>query len=100
MAFEFVFRVYIIRPFSVEHLLKSLPSTVKSIAVLDRTKEPGASGEPLYQDILSGLVEGLQAGRITALPNLVGGRYGLSSKEFTPASFRLGYIGLSLLNIY
>ncbi|MCB9110057.1 MAG: pyruvate:ferredoxin (flavodoxin) oxidoreductase [Anaerolineales bacterium] len=73
-------RVRLYRPFSVEHFLKGLPKSVKSVAVLDRTKEPGATGEPLYMDVVSALVEG---GR----PEIkaIGGRYGLSSKEFTPA---------------
>jgi pyruvate-ferredoxin/flavodoxin oxidoreductase len=75
-----VIRVRLFRPFSNEALLKALPKTVKVVAVLDRTKEPAASGEPLYLDVVNAFVEG---GR----PNVkvVGGRYGLSSKEFTPA---------------
>ena len=80
-----IITVRLYRPFSVEHLLKAIPASAKSIAVLDRTKESGASGEPLYQDILSSLVEGLQTGTISSLPKIIGGRYGLSSKEFTPA---------------
>jgi pyruvate-ferredoxin/flavodoxin oxidoreductase len=80
-----VITVRLYRPFSLAHLLKALPETVKSIAVLDRTKEPGASGEPLYQDILTSLVEGMQEGLFKKMPKLIGGRYGLSSKEFTPA---------------
>jgi len=80
-----VIQVRLFRPFSTEHLIKALPANVTSIAVLDRTKEPGAAGEPLYQDVLASLVEGLQDGRLPRLPRLIGGRYGLSSKEFTPA---------------
>ncbi len=80
-----VIQVRLYRPFSLEHFIKALPASVKSIAVLDRTKESGASGEPMYQDVLSTLVEAFQQGKIKALPNIVGGRYGLSSKEFTPA---------------
>ncbi len=75
-----VIRVRLYRPFSVEHFLAALPKSVKSIAVLDRTKEPGAIGEPLYQDVVNALVEG---GRPEV--KVIGGRYGLSSKEFTPA---------------
>src|SRR5215212_2108854 len=75
-----VIRVRLYRPFSVEHILKALPQTVKSISVLDRTKEPGTSGEPLYLDIINALVEGNRTGI-----KVIGGRYGLSSKEFTPA---------------
>jgi pyruvate-ferredoxin/flavodoxin oxidoreductase len=78
-----VVRLY--RPFSVDHFLKALPKSVVNIAVLDRTKESGAIGEPLYQDVLAALVEGYKSGRISSLPDIIGGRYGLSSKEFTPA---------------
>lgn len=80
-----VVQVRLYRPFSTEHFLKSLPASVESIAVLDRTKESGATGEPLYQDVLAALVEGLQQKKLSKLPNVIGGRYGLSSKEFTPA---------------
>ena len=76
-----VVKVRLFRPFSVEHFLQALPPTVKTIAVLDRTKEPGAAGEPLYMDIVNALAEG--KGKVTA--RVIGGRYGLSSKEFTPA---------------
>ncbi len=84
-----VVRLY--RPFSLEHLIKVLPASVKSIGVLDRTKESGAAGEPMYQDVLSTLVEALQQGKLKKLPNIVGGRYGLSSKEFTPAMVKAAY---------
>jgi pyruvate-ferredoxin/flavodoxin oxidoreductase len=67
------------RPFSMKHFIDKLPKTVKKIAVLDRTKEPGSLGEPLYLDVISALVE--NGGK---MPVVVGGRYGLSSKEFTP----------------
>lgn len=80
-----VVQVRLYRPFSLEHFIKSLPASVKSIAVLDRTKESGASGEPMYQDVLSTLVTALQQNKISHLPTIIGGRYGLSSKEFTPA---------------
>lgn len=80
-----VLQIRLYRPFSMEHLLRVLPQSVQSIAVLDRTKESGAAGEPAYQDVLATLVESLQQGKISKLPNIVGGRYGLSSKEFTPA---------------
>ena len=73
-------RVRLYRPFSIEHFIKALPKTVNSIAVLDRTKEPGANGEPMYLDIVNALSEG-QRSNI----KVIGGRYGLSSKEFTPA---------------
>lgn len=77
-----VVKVRLYRPFSVEHFLKVLPNTIKKIAVLDRTKEPGASGEPLYQDVITALKEG---GSQYNQVEVIGGRYGLSSKEFTPA---------------
>jgi pyruvate-ferredoxin/flavodoxin oxidoreductase len=76
-----VVKVRLYRPFSVEHLLQSLPQTVRCIAVLDRSKEPGAAGEPLYQDVVTAIYQGWK-GR---LPRVIGGRYGLASKEFTPA---------------
>src|SRR5690606_6852758 len=80
-------KVRLFRPFSTAHLMAALPATVKQIAVLDRTKEPGGAGEPLYQDIVTALAEGLAAGEApyATMPQVVGGRYGLSSKEFTPA---------------
>jgi pyruvate-ferredoxin/flavodoxin oxidoreductase len=74
-------KVRLYRPFSIEHFLKALPDTTKKVAVLDRTKEPGAIGEPMYLDVITAL----QEGRRTPRPDVVGGRYGLSSKEFTPA---------------
>lgn len=78
-----VVRLY--RPFSIEHFLRTLPSSVQTLAVLDRTKKPGATGEPLLQDVTTALVESLQKGERPSLPNIIGGRYGLGSKEFTPA---------------
>ncbi len=80
-------KVRLYRPFSAQHFLSALPATVKSIAVLDRTKEPGGDGEPLYKDIQTALIEAYSAGKLPtdALPRVIGGRYGLSSKEFTPA---------------
>jgi pyruvate-ferredoxin/flavodoxin oxidoreductase len=75
-----VIRVRLYRPFSGESFLKALPKSVKSIAVMDRTKEPGAAGDPLYLDVINALFEGNRKEI-----KVVGGRYGLSSKEFTPA---------------
>lgn len=80
-----VITVHLFRPFSAEHLLAALPASVRKIAVLDRTKEPGARGEPLYQDVMASLSEAVMQGEMAALPRVIGGRYGLSSKEFTPA---------------
>ncbi len=79
-----VVKVHLFRPFSVEHFLQVLPPSIKVIAALDRTKEPGSSGEPLYLDVVTALNEGRHKS-FTALPRIIGGRYGLSSKEFTPA---------------
>ncbi len=80
-----VLKVRLYRPFDAAALLKALPASVKAIAVLDRTKEPGAAGEPLYQDVITAYAEALENGEIAQMPAIVGGRYGLSSKEFTPA---------------
>ena len=82
-----VVQVRLYRPFSLKHLMDVLPATTKVIATLDRTKEPGASGEPLYQDLVTAVSEGLEEGLapFEKAPRVIGGRYGLSSKEFTPA---------------
>ncbi len=84
-----VLKVRLFRPFSVEHFAAALPKTVKTLAVLDRTKEPGAAGEPLYLDIVNAVAE-------TGLGmKVIGGRYGLSSKEFTPAMAKAVFDELS-----
>ncbi len=83
-------KVRLYRPFSIEHFLASMPKTVKKIAVLDRTKEPGATGEPLYLDIRSVYCSCEDA------PLIVGGRYGLSSKDTTPSQIKAVYDNLSL----
>ncbi len=82
-----VIKVHLYRPFSVKDLVKIIPASTKSIAVLDRTKEPGALGEPLYEDIVTAIQEGISDGiaPFQQSPRIIGGRYGLSSKEFTPA---------------
>jgi pyruvate-ferredoxin/flavodoxin oxidoreductase len=77
--------VRLFRPFSIDHLLAVLPASVRAIAVLDRTKEPGASGEPLLQELTTALVEAVARGDRTTLPRIIGGRYGLASKELSPA---------------
>jgi pyruvate-ferredoxin/flavodoxin oxidoreductase len=75
------------RPFSGEDMIRALPPSTRTIAVLDRTKEPGASGEPLYKDVVTAVAESYSSGRLPfkSFPKIIGGRYGLSSKEFTPA---------------
>ena len=81
-----VIKVRLFRPFSMKHLMESLPDTVKQIAVLDRTKEPGSTGEPLYNDLVTTLYENRteQWKVFEQEPSVICGRYGLSSKEFTP----------------
>ena len=79
-----VLKVRLYRPFDGAALIKALPASVKAIATLDRTKEPGAAGEPLYQDVMTAYAEALENGEIGQMPTIVGGRYGLSSKDFTP----------------
>lgn len=81
-------KVRLYRPFSLEHFLKSMPASVKKVAVLDRTKEPGALGEPLYEDVCTAYYENGNA------PIIVGGRYGLSSKDVTPAQIVAVYDNL------
>lgn len=82
-----IVKVRLYRPFVVEKFIAALPASVRSIAVLDRTKEPGAIGEPLYQDVMTALAEsfGEHKNQLLQWPRVIGGRYGLSSKEFTPA---------------
>ncbi|CAG1771127.1 partial pyruvate-ferredoxin/flavodoxin oxidoreductase, partial [uncultured bacterium] len=79
-------KVRLYRPFSIEAFIDALPKTVKYISVLDRTKEPGSTGDPLYLDVLAALSERMNEGTLPfAYPKVISGRYGLSSKEFTPA---------------
>ncbi len=82
-----VVAIHLFRPFDVAHFLRALPETTQAIAVLDRTKEPGSAGEPLYLDVVTALEEGVSQGRspLVRHPRVIGGRYGLGSKEFTPA---------------
>jgi pyruvate-ferredoxin/flavodoxin oxidoreductase len=88
-----VIKVRLYRPFDSAALVQALPSSVKSIAVLDRTKEPGSAGEPLYVDVVTALQEqlGSQKKSFDIKPRITGGRYGLSSKEFTPSMVRSVY---------
>jgi hypothetical protein len=80
-----VLAVRLFRPFSTEHFLAALPKTAEHIAVLDRTKEPGSAGEPLYLDVVTQISQAFAGGLLPIMPKIIGGRYGLSSKEFTPA---------------
>ncbi|MBN1916271.1 MAG: pyruvate:ferredoxin (flavodoxin) oxidoreductase [Verrucomicrobia bacterium] len=90
-------KVRLYRPFSMKDFVGSLPKTVKAIGVLDRTKEPGAAGEPLYEDVVAAVNEMLAEGSapFAAAPRIVGGRYGLSSKEFTPAMVKAVFENLA-----
>ena len=80
-----VIQVRLYRPFSARRFLAALPPSVRAVAVLDRTKEPGAAGEPLYLDVVTVLAQAVARGERDTMPIVIGGRYGLSSKEFTPA---------------
>jgi pyruvate-ferredoxin/flavodoxin oxidoreductase len=82
-----VLKVRLFRPFDAKSFVNALPASVKSIAVLDRTKEPGSMGEPLYEDVCTAFTEILQSGtsQFKSTPKIIGGRYGLGSAEFTPA---------------
>jgi pyruvate-ferredoxin/flavodoxin oxidoreductase len=87
-----VLKVRLYRPFDMKRFVAAIPETVQAIAVLDRTKEPGAGGEPLYLDVVTAMHEEWTGDR---LPKLVGGRYGLSSKEFNPAMVKAVFDNLS-----
>jgi pyruvate-ferredoxin/flavodoxin oxidoreductase len=89
-------KVRLYRPFCVKSFMEALPPTIRRIAVLDRTKESGAIGEPLFLDVVGALNEGLKLdyGKLKSAPAVVGGRYGLSSKEFTPAMVKAVYDNL------
>lgn len=86
-------KVRLYRPFDARALLSAIPPSVRAIAVLDRTKEPGADGEPLYKDVLGAIAQDQQEAqpRFAAMPRVIGGRYGLSSKEFTPGMVKAVY---------
>jgi pyruvate-ferredoxin/flavodoxin oxidoreductase len=90
-------KVRVYRPFDIKRFMEALPASTKSIAVLDRTKEPGSTGEPLYLDVVNALTEGLSEGygNLKTLPKVIGGRYGLSSKEFTPSMVKAVFDNLS-----
>ncbi len=92
-----VIKVRLYRPFSVDHMMQAIPSTVKAIAVLDRCKEPGSIGEPLYTDVVTGVAQCVASGKyaLKSFPKIIGGRYGLSSKEFNPAMVKAVFDELS-----
>ncbi len=88
-----VLKVRLFRPFDMKSIINALPATVKSIAVLDRTKEPGSMGEPLYLDVMTAVAESMSTENppFASMPKIIGGRYGLSSKEFTPGMVKAIY---------
>ena len=88
-------KVRLYRPFSIKHFLAALPATVMQIAVLDRTKESGSAGDPLYLDVVNAIFEGLNQRLLASTPVVVAGRYGLSSKEFTPSMVKAIYDNLA-----
>ncbi len=90
-----VVNIRLYRPFPVEQLLAAIPTTAKKIAVLDRTKESGAGGEPLYLDVTAAFGEAFSRGERAEMPRVIGGRYGLSSKEFTPGMVAAVYAELA-----
>ncbi|RLA48617.1 MAG: pyruvate:ferredoxin (flavodoxin) oxidoreductase, partial [Gammaproteobacteria bacterium] len=92
-----VLKVRLYRPFAPQLMLQALPATIRRVAVLDRTKEPGSDGEPLYKDIVTALAQdSVGGGHFGSMPLVIGGRYGLSSKEFTPGMIVAVYDQLSL----
>ena len=90
-------KVRLYRPFAIKTFLEAIPASVKKIAVLDRCKEPGSAGEPLYLDVVAALNEGLANGwgKLASMPKVMAGRYGLSSKDFTPAMAKAVYDNLA-----
>jgi pyruvate-ferredoxin/flavodoxin oxidoreductase len=93
-----VLNLRLFRPFDIKRFMEALPATTKKIVVLDRTKEPGATGEPMYLDVCNAIQEGMNEGygALTVAPKVIGGRYGLSSKEFTPAMVKAVFDNLEL----
>ena len=92
-----VLKVRLFRPFDMKRFIAALPATVNKIAVLDRTKEPGAAGEPMYQDVVTAVAQCVMndCAQFKTMPKIVGGRYGLSSKEFTPAMVKAVFDNLA-----
>jgi len=90
-----VLQVRLFRPFAAAQLLAALPASCRAVAVLERTKEPGASGEPLYLDVVEALAQAYSRGERAGMPKVIGGRYGLSSKDFSPAMAKAVFDELS-----
>ncbi|MEQ6332512.1 pyruvate:ferredoxin (flavodoxin) oxidoreductase [Sphingobium sp. MK2] len=93
-----VLQVRLYRPFATEQFLQALPETCRAIAVIEQTKEPGASGEPLYQDVVATLAQAVASGTRAAMPRVIGGRYGLGSKNFSPAQAKAVFDELKSAN--
>jgi pyruvate-ferredoxin/flavodoxin oxidoreductase len=89
-----IVQVRLYRPFSVKDFIAVLPASVTKVAVLDRVKEPGATGEPLFLDVVASLAQALATGARATMPVVIGGRYGLSSKDFTPAMAKAAFDNL------
>ncbi|MBN8774238.1 MAG: pyruvate:ferredoxin (flavodoxin) oxidoreductase [Thiobacillus sp. 63-78] len=89
-----VLKVRLYRPFAADALLAALPASARAVAVLDRSKEPGADGEPLYKDVVTALAQAAADG-VRVMPRVIGGRYGLASKEFTPGMVKAVFDELS-----
>jgi pyruvate-ferredoxin/flavodoxin oxidoreductase len=90
-----VLKVRLFRPFAISEFVRALPASVKKIAVMDRCKEPGCPGDPMHMDVIAALREGREEGHTKLDSIVVGGRYGLSSKEFTPAMVQAIYVNLA-----
>ena len=90
-----VLQVRLYRPFSAADFLAATPSTVRSVAVLEQTKEPGSTGEPLYLDVVATLAQGIARGERPHMPRVIGGRYGIGSKDFTPAMVKATFDEMS-----
>ncbi len=90
-----VLKVKLFRPFSIEDFIKVIPSTVKKVAVLDRTKEPGSLGEPLFQDVCAAFLTAEAKAKFAATPLIIGGRYGIGSKDFTPSHVKAVFENLA-----
>jgi pyruvate-ferredoxin/flavodoxin oxidoreductase len=80
-----VLQIHLYRPFAMDAFMAALPASVRAIAVIEESKEPGATGEPVYQDVVISLAQAVAAGKLASMPKVIGGRYGLSSKNFDPA---------------
>ena len=90
-----VLKVKLFRPFSIENFINVIPSTVKKVAVLDRTKEPGSLGEPLFQDVCAAFLTAEAKAKFAATPLIIGGRYGIGSKDFTPSHVKAVFENLA-----